>query len=235
MAGALPQADVPMIIRTAYIRLLTGEFSEARQKMGETVSQLQGYIDDLTVKSEPETEAVLLANLRSPANRMESAVAEFKRLGRLIDESQSDKEVTNTYGDLGSRLSNAQTTERRLLNLLEQRTGNLGEVVQVEKEIGRIREQIETMEAENKRLETQVQFASIQLELVEDIHAQFSLSLPGSRARLRSAVIRGYQSALQNTVELVLFVLLYSPTLLLWSVFVVPFIFAWRRLHARTG
>jgi len=65
--------------------------------------------------------------------------------------------------DLLARLKNSRDTEQRFRAILQQRTGNVSEVLQVEEGIARVRSDIERMEAEQKALEHRVDFATIEL------------------------------------------------------------------------
>ena len=64
-------------------------------------------------------------------------------LGRVERESQSGEEVTRQHEDLVARLKNCRDTEQRLRQILQQRTGNLSDVLEVEEEIGRVRGEID--------------------------------------------------------------------------------------------
>ena len=64
--------------------------------------------------------------------------------------------MTTQTTDLDARLSNAGETEKRLVAVLQQRTGKVADVLEVEREIARVREQIERMTSERVRLRDRV-------------------------------------------------------------------------------
>ena len=57
-----------------------------------------------------------------------------------------------------------------------QRTGKLSDVLEVEREVSRVRGEIEQMEAERRTTADQVTFATVQLGAREDYQAQLRLS-----------------------------------------------------------
>jgi chromosome segregation ATPase len=172
----------------------------------------------------------LSATLRIPSDRLQSAIEELKTLGTLTDESENSRDTTSGYTDVVARLSNARRTEQRLLGLLSERAGKLGEVVQVEKEIGEVRERIERMEAQQRGLQNQVQFATIRLELTEEGQSQYA----GLRTRVRTAFTYGYRNAISTALDLTLGALRYGPSVVVYGVLLCPFIIvAYRRRGPR--
>jgi hypothetical protein len=218
----------PMIIRTVSLRLTSKQLNDMRSRIDATIRRFQGYIDTLTIRSDVGLRHSISATLRIPANQLESALAELKMLGSLIEESEISQDTTAGYTDLVARLSNARRTEQRLLGLLSDRSGKLGEIIQVEKEIGEVRERIERMEGQQRRIENQVRFASVKLELTEEGEAQFA----GVGARTQAAFTDGYRTAIANTIGLTLAALRYGPTVAVYFLLLLPLVIVvWRRLR----
>jgi len=57
--------------------------------------------------------------------------------------------------------------EQRLIDMLKKKSDDINDLLQVEKELGRVREQIEQMQGELKFLDSQVQFATVTISLAE--------------------------------------------------------------------
>ena len=151
-----------MILRTAQLTVVVQNLDKARAGMDQVVKRYSGYVGDLTISRRPAMAArKLTANLRLPAAQLDAAIAELKTLGRVESESQSGQDVTAQYVDLEARLSNARKTEQRLIDLLQQRTGKLSDVLEVETELSRVREEIERMEGERRLLSKQVEYATL--------------------------------------------------------------------------
>lgn len=229
-----PQQPVgPMIVRTAALTLVSKEFDQTRAEIEAAVRQHRGYTAQLTVTGQAGTGQSLTATFRVPADQLDAVMAELKKLGRVEQESQSGEEVTQQYVDLSARLANARRTEQRLGQVLEQRTGRIPDVLAVEREMARVREEIERMEAQLKNLDKQVEFASLQVRLNEEYKAQIEVTPPSTGTRLRNAAVEGYHSLVENLLGLITFLLSYGPVLLFWGAILYwPARLAWRRLRA---
>jgi hypothetical protein len=228
VARPQPGPTGPMVIRNIKLTLITKEFDGARVRIENIVRQSQGYIDRLSVQGTGPSH--LAATLRLPANTADSGIRDLKTIGRLQGESQNSSDITSQYVDLGARLSNAVNSEQRLLALLRERAGSLKDVVEMEREIEAVRENIERMEAQQKDLNNKVQFVTIDLELNEEYHAQLEPPAPSTGTQIRNAAIEGIQSGGENVMDITLFLLRYGPALLIWLAVLVPVFMMLKRL-----
>src|ERR1700759_1620129 len=64
-------------------------------------------------------------------------------------------------------MNNARVMEQRMGDMLKNKTGKVSDLLQVEKELGRVREDIEKMQGELKFIDAQVQFATVTITLAE--------------------------------------------------------------------
>ena len=221
----------PMIVRSARLTILTKDFDGSRARIEAIARESQGYLDQLTAQGEVGSGRTLSTTLRLPSGTTETALVELRKLGKVREESQNSSDVTSQYVDLQARLTNARNTEQRLTDLLRERTGKLPEVVEVEREISRVREEIERMQAQQKDMNNKVQFATIQVAVSEEYRAEIEHSSPSAGTRLRNALIDGYHSAVESVLNAALLVLLFGPVLLLWSAVLIPVILLARRIY----
>ncbi len=128
--------------------------------------------------------------IRVPAERLESLRAEVGGLGTVVSESASASDVTEQAIDLEARLRNLRAEEARLRTFLS-RTSKVSELLEVERELARVRGEIESMDAQLTYLERQAARATLTV----------SLSEPGPVVRpatgswgLREAITRGIQA-----------------------------------------
>jgi len=186
----------------------------------------------LNIGSPAGAARTLEATLRVPADQLEAAITELKSLGRVESESQSGEEVTAQYVDLEARLTNARNTEQRLTDLLRQRTGKLSDVLAVEKSIDEVRGSIERMEAEKKNLGNRVNFANLIVRVAEDYRAEMQVVPASLLSRFQNATVEGYRSMVEGVIGVLLILLTYGPSLLLWAALLFfPVRAAWRRLR----
>ena len=221
-----------MIARTAQLTVIVKDFDSSQKRLEEILQRHGGYVGEMTTFAPDGADRKLSATLRVPANQLDAAIAEVKELGRVESESQSGEEVTALYIDLQARLSNARNTEQRLTELLRRQTGKLDEVVTVEEKISEVREEIERMEAEQQNLSQRVDFGTLSVSFNEERKTQLQVMPPSVGTQFHNAAVEGYRSVVDGIVSLLIFLMSWGPSLLLWAaVLFFPARFAWRRLH----
>ena len=230
--SAVPPANGPMIVRTAGMTLTTKDFDQARAGLDDILKRHHGYIGELNVNTPVGVGRTLTATLRVPADQLDVTLAELRKLGRVEVESQSGQEITAQYRDLEARLSNGRNTERRLTELLQQRTGKLSDVLAVETELSRVRGEVESMESQRKSLANQVDFATLSATVNEDYKAQLQVVPPSTSTQFRNAAVEGYRSMVDGIVGVAVFLFSYGPSLLFWGALLFfPVRFFWRKVR----
>jgi hypothetical protein len=103
------------------------------------------------------------------------------------------------------------------------------DVLEVEREIARVRGEIEQMEAQRKHLTSRIELATIELRIEEERRAGFSPARPSAIGDLRNAAVDGLREAVELTMGLLMLLLRVAPTAVLWGVPVVWLVRVWRR------
>jgi len=221
-----------MIARTAQLSIIVKDFDASQRRLEEILKRHGGYLGEMTTSAPEGADRKLSATLRVPADQLDAAISEVKQLGRVESESQSGEEVTSQYIDLQARLTNARNTEQRLTELLRRQTGKLDEVVTVEEKISDVREQIERMEAEQKNLSQRVDFGTLSVAFSEERKSQLQVMPPAVGTQFHNAAVEGYRSVVDGIVSLLIFLMSWGPSLLVWGAVVFfPARFAWRRMR----
>ena len=235
--AAPPNPSAPMIARTVSLIIQVKDVTGSRQALDAILTRYQGYAAELTMNTPEGSARSFSASLRIPAPALSAALADLRSLGRVQNESQSGEEVTQQHADLVARLKNARETEQRLQAILQQRTGKVEEVLQVEEQISNTRGEIERMEAEQKALEHRVDFATVQLQLAEEYKAQLNGPSTSIGTRMHNAIVSGLGNAGSSLLGILLFFEEFGPVLLVWLVVLgTPAWFLWRRYRkAQSG
>ena len=210
-----PLPAQPMVVRIVTLRLSTEKFDEARPSIEQLVATHSGRVGSLSITGEKNRRS-LSATLRVPSARLDAFLAAVRPLGLVQHESISTEEVTSEYQDLSIRISTAKREEQRLIALLTNRTGKLSEVLEVERELARVRTEIERMDAALRARKDQVDYSSINLQVVEAYRAEIALAPVSVGARLRNAAIDGVQIATNGLIDVVLSIVQLTPAVLLW-------------------
>lgn len=210
----------PAVIRTATLRIVAKEFDGVRATVEGIVSQLGGFVDQMTITGDNSTARELRGTVRVPGDRMSATLARLRQIGQVVEDTQGSQDVTDHIVDLDARLSSARATEQRLKELLQTRTGKLSDVLEVERELTRVRLDIERLDAEKTNLGRRVSYATIGVTISEERKAGLDAGPLPIATRIRIAAADGLASALESIAVMTLFLLRAGPTLLLWGVVV---------------
>jgi hypothetical protein len=224
----------PLIVYTAQLTLTTPEFAKTREALEALVARNAGHVAQLTVNSPSGSGRNLQATLRVPAAQLQAVIAEMRKLGHVESESQGGEEVTQQVTDLEARLANDRTTEQRLTEILRDRTGKISDVLEVEKEMGRVRGEIERMVAERKNLGDRVAFATVNVTITEEYKEGLGGTAPTASLQLRNSAVEGWRNLVGSLFGVAQFLLSAGPALIVWAALLFfPARLVWRRWRTR--
>jgi hypothetical protein len=207
----------PAVIRTATVRIVAKEFDGVRTTVEGIVTQAGGFIDHLTVTGDNTTARQLTGVVRVPGDRMAATLARLRQIGQVVEDTQGSQDVTDHVVDLDARLVSARATEQRLKELLQTRTGKLSDVLEVERELTRVRLDIERLDAEKTNVGRRVSYATIAVTISEERKAGLDAGPLPITTRIRIAAADGLASALESIALMFLFVLRAGPSLVIWG------------------
>ncbi len=180
-----PQAtDQRKLIRNAEVQLEIVSFDDAVQKITAFAKEEKGYV--ATSSSEKQANGKLRGEVvvKILPDNLDRFLQKIRGLGELKNQTLGSEDVTKAYLDTDSRLKNARVMEQRLIDMLKTKTGKVSDLLQVEKELGRVREEIEKMQGELKYWDSQVQFATVTISLAEKDLEEPAAFLLKERAQL---------------------------------------------------
>lgn len=196
------------LIYTATLEVEVKSFAEAAGRVGDASTRLGGYVAETRSALTERGARQGTVTVRVPAERFEEALQGFKALGTVRSESTAVEDVTRAYTDLEIRLRLKRETEVRLRQLLRTAAAKLSDVLEVERELARVIEELERMEGERRYFDQQVALSTITLSLVE------------SEAFIRPGVLEPFGQALRRAGEV-------FATSLAWIVYLVVFLAPW--------
>jgi anti-sigma factor RsiW len=155
------------LIRNATVELEIVSFDDAVQKITAFANEDRGYV--ATTDSQKQANGKLRGQIvvKVLPENLDSFLQRIRGLGELKNQSLGTEDVTKAYFDTDARLKNARVMEQRLIDMLKTKTGKVSDLLQVEKELARVREEIEKMQGELKYWDSQVQFATVTVSLTE--------------------------------------------------------------------
>jgi hypothetical protein len=226
-----PETVGPMIVQTASLNIVAANYDQASAAVEKLAASHGGYVEKLTAKTQTGSARGLSAALRIPAKQLDGFLVDLRKLGHVEEESRENEEVSAQYVDLQARLKSARATEQRLIELLGARTGKLSDVLDAERELARIRSEIESMQGQNAILVHRVSYATVQVELSEEYRER--LSTTSKQTKIWNALVEGLGNLEDGVVAALVFLLAFGPSILLWSaVLALPGWLIWRRYRA---
>jgi hypothetical protein len=105
--------------------------------------------------------------IRIPPDSFVPLIDKIKVLGDLEYQRISGEDITKEYYDLEARLKSKEDTERRLLELLSKQTKSVKDILEVEIELGRVREEIESMRGTLRYYDNLVGLSTVHLNMYE--------------------------------------------------------------------
>ena len=172
------------LIRNAEVELEIARFDDAIQKITALTNEEHGYV--ATTSSEKQANGKLKGQVvvKVLPENLDRFLQKIRGLGDLKNQTLGTEDVTKAYFDTESRLKNARVMEQRLIDMLKKKSDDINDLLQVEKELGRVREQIEQMQGELKYWDSQVQFATVTIQLSEKDMEEPAAFLLKERAQL---------------------------------------------------
>ena len=161
-------ATVPRkIIYNATVDLVSDNFSTAQQSLLQLVKTHRGYLSETNITGTAGAPRSGSWKVRIPAEQFESFMAAVSKLGELQTTHTDSQDVTAEFYDLQTRISNKQVEEKRLIEHLKKSTGKLSEILQVEKELSRVRGEIEQMQGRLRLLANLTSLTTVTVSIRE--------------------------------------------------------------------
>ena len=165
-AVSIPELQPQKLIRTARLGLEVKDFPRF-EKACRGLAQRYGYLADLRINDEEGGRKRADLTLRIAAERFDSAIADFKSLGTVKKEEVSVEDVTRAYADLEARRANKCTAATRLREIIANRTGKLSEVIEAERALSEVTEELESMEAQKRTMDGQIHYSTLKADVTE--------------------------------------------------------------------
>jgi len=210
------------IIYTDDIKLIVNDSKKTVSQIREQVKAAGGYVaDEHTWLEDDQLRATL--TLRIPLGAFDSFMNDLRGLAlRVDDERLSSRDVTDQYVDLQAQLRNLEATEKELQTLLtdvRKRTQRASDIMEVYRELSKVRGQIDQVKGRMQMLDKLTTFATVNVTLVPDALSRPVITAPWRPAvtvhnavRMLQDLIRGFLNAL------IYFVLVVVPFLLMVGV-----------------
>lgn len=162
-AVSLKKASNLKLIKESYLVFETKNIDETYADIVSIIKKYDGYIqDDSAEKNSYRNTRRLI--VRIPTINFQNTIDDVSEKVEYFDSKQTTlRDVTEEFIDLEARLKAKQELEKRYLDLLKQ-AKNVQELLEIERELSHIREEIEAKQGRLKYLQNKVSLSSINIE-----------------------------------------------------------------------
>jgi hypothetical protein len=210
--GGVGEVSLRHVIRSGSIDLAVRDTRGTIKEVRAMVTDAGGIISNSYIYEIREGLYGAHLTLRVPEKSFDKIMEQLETYGKATNVQTSLDDVTMQYVDLESRLKNQQAQEDRLVEILEM-AETVEEVLEVEREIFRIRGDIEAMTAQLTYLQDQVSYATINLSLREETIPTESIS-PGAFDNFGQRIAQAFIGSVNFILNAVSFIVLAFTAIL---------------------
>jgi hypothetical protein len=156
-----------MVIRTGQAFVEVAKLDPAVLRIRQLAAQVGGYIANSSMSGGRDQIRQATLEIKIPSTRYEEALSSLSAIGKVETVNSSAQDVGEEFVDVTARVTNSRRLEERLLSLLANRTGKLDEVLRVERELARVREEIERYEGRLRYLSSRVAMSTLTITVHE--------------------------------------------------------------------
>jgi len=195
-ASAAAVVPSTMIIRNGSASVLVDSLEPAIAAVQQMATRFGGYIGNTSMASGEYQVRSATLELKIPAARFDSLIGGLDPLGVVESVSTTAEDVGEEFVDVTARVANARRLEERLVVLLATRAGKLEDVLAVERELARVREEIERYEGRLRYLRSRVAISTLSITVHE--RAPLLTPTPG-----QNVIVDAFKQAWRNFVGFV--------------------------------
>ena len=161
-AGSNDISIEPKIIKSGHIVLETSDAAKTKALINKYIKQFGGWVSEETVSTYDGNVNYALT-VRLPAKNFDDMLDSISKSGKNVDERFiNSQDVTEEYIDVEVRLKTKKELEARYLELIK-KAGKVEEILSIEKEIGILRADIESIEGRLRYMKNAVAYSTLDI------------------------------------------------------------------------
>lgn len=186
-----------MLIQRAHLQGEVAAYDPWFAGLQESVRQQNGFIVNSATRQTYEDARSGDITIRVPQAGFETLRGKLKASFNKIESEQiSGDDVTEEFFDLSARLDNQRKAEQRLQEILRA-AKNVQEILEVERELTRVRENIERMEGRKRYLQDQVSLSTIEVSW----HEPYPMMSGYEGRGFWGTIARGFEQGLRGFAD----------------------------------
>ena len=194
-----------LTIENANLALEIRDYDSWLDALEAQISNYGGSLESVSSRTLHENVQTGRLVVRIPSQQMNAFVDYVKGSALTVErESRSGRDVSTEFFDLEARITNKIETEKRFREILEKAT-SVEEVLSVERELSRLREEIDRLQGRKKHLKSRIEMSTVTVEW----HEPYAVgSLPEGKGFWRTVLdgfragVEGFAVVLRGTIAL---------------------------------
>ncbi|HUT59477.1 MAG TPA: DUF4349 domain-containing protein [Phycisphaerae bacterium] len=204
--------------------------------LGEKVEALGGYVSGASSWRRTGQQPGGRITVRVPSARLSEVMDWIRAMATVLASDLKVEDITEQYVDLEARLGNLLAGEARLKELLAKEAGKLEELLKVEQEIRRVRQEIEQLQGRKRLWDSQTAFSTLTIEYeVATIYRTQELQAQTFGQQVRVALHNSWRAFTEAMAAVAIGCLYALPWLVVLVILVIVGCLWHRRSSRRKG
>ena len=221
--AAVPESD-RKVIKNASLNIEADDTEIAKSLVEEKVAELGGVITHMNSHEVRTGTLAYNMTLRIPSENLEKALENISSLGVKKSENFSSNDITAQYMDTANQIKNLEIRRDRLRELMKFKTDNLGDVLQIDRELSSVQNQIENFQRTQNRRDNDVDFSTINLNIqpkpvIGDFSSPTEWNIEKTWKQSVNDLIHSLQNIAARAIQIAVYAPIWLPILLiLWFI-----------------
>jgi hypothetical protein len=208
------------LVKTLRMDAETEDLEALLPQITQKIADLGGYIENQEVYNGSNYASYRSRNanltVRIPVANLNQFTEGVKGVSNVVSYSESTENVTLTYVSTESRVKALEVEQERLLELLA-KAENMADLLEIEARLTDVRYELERYTSQLRVLDNQVDYATIHLS-IHQVKVYTEVEEQTVWQRIGSGFKENLRDIGENAVDFFVWVVTYSPQLLLWAV-----------------
>jgi hypothetical protein len=161
------KAQPRKIIYTGRVELVVEDFDPAATQLADLLAEHDGYVAHSDVTGRPGEPRHGLWTVRVPVARFDSFRKAISTLGELRKSTLESDDVTDRYFDMAAETANLEAREKALRKLYDDKIAGskLTDLLDVDRELSKVRGEINTRKGQLQRWDKESAFATLHVQM----------------------------------------------------------------------
>jgi hypothetical protein len=227
-----PPSAPRKIIYTGHIDIIVGDFDKADGRLHELIRKHDGYVASSEVRRVPNEPGHGSWTVRIPVGNSDDFRESLRELGALHRSKLDSSDITDQYYDTQADQANLEAREKALRGLYDKTIANakLADLLEVDRELGKVRGEINTLKGRLQRWDKEVTYATYSITIEERLGYKEPTAL-GFGETASDTFSRSLNAIVVFLRGVVLVLVAVSPWLVLFAAVGVPIWLVVRRFQ----